>query len=202
MSALHTLTLRQVLLGAAAVVVLASGLFGGLAAAAPDGPAELTAGEQVSAAPFDLTIERARWVSDLGEDVATPRGRYVALVATVENTSDHPVHVGTLSDAVRLKDVEGIYTTSFEDTTGPSEDADPQVLLLSDGTSLSPVAPGLTFEVVLLWDQSTAVEPPTEVGVVVNAQTWRTSRIDEQEYWFDATPTHVGTFEVREGAES
>ncbi len=70
------------------------------------------------------------------------------------------------------------------------------------GTSLSPVAPGLAFEVVLLWDQSTAVDPPTEVDVVINAQTWRTSRIDEQEYWFDATPTHVGTFEVREGAES
>lgn len=201
-SLLHTLTLRQAVLAVAAVVVVASGLFGGLATATPDGPKELTARKTVAAAPFDLTIERVRWLSDLGDDEPDPNRRYIGVVARITNTSDHPVYIGDARRTLRLLDADGIHPSSRSDETAPSIEVDPTVTVLADGSTLSAAPPGLAFEVVFLWEQSTAVDPPASVDLAVRAQTWRQSSLDDQHLWFDPTVTHEGPISVSEGSGS
>ncbi|WP_286928138.1 MULTISPECIES: hypothetical protein [Aeromicrobium] len=197
----RTMTLRQVLAALAAVVVLASGLFGGLATAETTGPAALESGEKIHAEPFDLTVDRVRWSTDLGLDEEV-RGRYIAVVATLENTSDHPVYTGTLRDTMRLRGLEGFYAGLTGDETERSEDATPQVLVLADGSPLSAAAPGLEYEVAFVWEQEESEPLPTEATVEVSQWTWRRSTLDDQFMWFDRTPTHEGTFDVEQGRES
>lgn len=189
----RTLTLRQLVLSVAAVVVLASGLFGGLATATTtaEGPAALVAGTRVHAEPFDVTVQRLRWLDDLGPAVTRPEGRYVGVVATVENTTDHPVYLDVIRRFLHLSDVEGV-----------DPDATPQVLVVADSAPLSSAAPGLEYEVVLLWDQAADAAPPTRATVSVRSHTWRQSTLDDQMLWFDPAVTHRGTFEVRPGGES
>lgn len=194
---LSTVTLRQVMLAIAAVAVLASGLFGGLATATPDGPAELKAGTELEAAPFDLTIERVRWLPDLGESEPDPGRRYIGVVATLTNSSDHPVHLGDVKAALRLVDVPGTVESESGDSVEPAD-----VMVIADSSALDTAPPGVEFEVVFLWTQSTAFEPPTTVDVAVRAQTWRQSRIDDQEMWFDPTVTHRGALAVKKGADA
>lgn len=197
----RTMTLRQVLAAGATVVVLASGLFGGLATARTAGPTEIVAGEPFHAEPFDLTVERLRWSDDLGLDEDL-RGRYLVAVATVENTSDHPVYTSTIRDSVRLKGLDGFYTGLLGEETGRSDDAAPQVLVLADASPLSAVAPGLEYEVAFVWEQAASEPLPTEATVAVSAWTWRRSSLDDQLMWFDPTVTHAGTLAVSQGGAS
>lgn len=197
-----TLTLRQVLLGSAAIVVLASGLFGGLATARPDTIAPLHAGARTSATPFAITVERARWLTDLGGTVAKPRGRYIAVVATIRNTSDHPAYSSEIQRAVRLTGVPSIYAGPNDDELVDSADADPRVLVIADGTTLTAAVPGVTFEVVYLWDQASTSEPPSSVGIDLVAHTWRRSSLDDQMMWFDPTVVRRGTIELKPGGGS
>jgi len=197
----RTVTLRQAFAGVAAVVVLASAPFGGLATAEPTGPAELEAGETVHAAPFDISIDRLRWSDDLGLDEEV-RGRYLVAVATLENTSDHPVYATTIAETVRLRGLDGLFTGRRGEETVPSAEAVPQVLVLADASLLSSASPGLAYEVAFVWEQDESQPLPSEVTVEVASRTWRASRIDDQEAWFDPTVTHTGTFPVSQGRES
>src|SRR5690606_37951947 len=157
--------LRQVLLGIATVVVLVSGLFGGLATAESSGPTELEAGKRFHAEPLDLTVERIRWTVDLGLQ-ETPRGRYIGVIVTLENTSDHPVYAKQIAASLRLHGLDGVFQTSTTaDVTGPSENAVPRVLVLADTSVLSAAAPGLEYEVVFLWEQSKDQPLPTEADL-------------------------------------
>lgn len=187
----RTMTLRQLVLAVTGLAVLVSGLFGGLATATADGPAELEPGTAVDAAPLEITVERLRSLTDLGPTVADPRGRYIGAVATVRNTSDHPVHLGVIREALTLVGVEGL---------DPA--AAPQVLVVADSTPLSSAAAGLTYEVVYLWDQDATADPPSEATVAVQRHTWRQSTIDDQFLWLDPVVTHEGRFEVREASRS
>lgn len=197
----RALSLRQVLLGTAAVMVLASGLFGGLATATPSGPADLEVGEQVHAEPFDVTVQRVRWTADLGlaED---PRGRYIGVVATLENTSDHPVYSSDIRAALRLGGLDGVYQREYGEETGPSQDAIPRVLVLADTSELSAAAPGLEYEVVFVWEQDEDEPLPTEATVGAVARTWRQSTLDDQYLWFDPSVAHEGVVAVERAKES
>ncbi|MBC9225486.1 hypothetical protein GL325_04030 [Aeromicrobium sp. 636] len=197
----RTVTLRQTLLAIAAVAVLASGLFGGLATATPEGPAELKVGRTIHAEPFDLSIERARQVDDLGLG-GEPRGRSIAVVAKLTNTSDHPVYGSQIGRTLQLRGLDGVYRGASGDETGPSEQATPQVLVLADASILGTAAPGLEYEVAFVWEQAESEPVPTRATVAVAAHTWRKSRLDDQFLWFDPVVTHSGDLAVEPGRES
>ncbi|GAA3529823.1 hypothetical protein AFL01nite_00630 [Aeromicrobium flavum] len=197
----RTLTLRQALSAVAALVVLASGLFGGLATARTSGPTELVAGEQVHAEPFDVTVERARWLTDLGLEGETPRGRYISVVATIKNTSDHPVYRSEIRDTMRLHGLDGVFRRESGKETGPSEAATPRVLVVADASELASAAPGLEYEVVFLWEQAEYMPVPEDATVAVAARTWRQSTLDDQYLWFDPTVTHAGSIAIEKAKE-
>lgn len=198
----RTVTLRQTLLAIASVVVLASGLFGGLATAKTSGPAGLEAGEKVHAEPLDLTVERIRWTDDLGLE-EEPRGRYIGLVATLKNTSDHPVYAQQIRESLRLHGLDGVFqTTTTPDETGPSHTAVPRVLVLADTSDLSAAAPGLKYEVVFVWDQAKDEPVPTEAVVSALSYTWRQSTLDDQFMWFDPAVSHEGVIAIEKAKQS
>ncbi|GGD19500.1 hypothetical protein [Nocardioides daphniae] len=192
----RTVSLRQAAIGVATVVVLASGAFGGLATAQkPPAHDDLSPGEQVSVGPFDLTVHRARWVSDLGPGFDAPEGRYVALVVTLENTSDHPVAMDDVERVITATDLPGTYD-EFGRPADDGEVAPPQVVVLADATRLSQAQPGLAYEAAFLWDQSGDVEAPTELSFSLVALERRGSTLDDTMVWADPTVTHTATFDV------
>lgn len=192
----RTVTLRQAAIAVATLVVLASGAFGGLAAAdKPSAHAAVEPGEEISVGPFDLTVHRARWVSDLGPDFEAPHGRYVALVVTLENTSDDAVPMDDVERVIAATDLSGTY----DDFGRPAEEGEvaaPRVVLLADSTRLSQAQPGLEYEAAFLWDQSADVDAPTELSVSLVALTRRRSTVDDQMVWADPAVTHTATFDV------
>lgn len=188
---LSGLSLRYYLYSAGVVVLLCSGLFGGLDEATPDEPGVVKVAAQTEAAPFRLTFERARWSTKLTEKLASDRGRFLIIVAKVENTSGRTVSAGTLQEAVRLDHVPGIFKGPDGAKVVPSSQVDPQVLVKVDGSSLGPLNPGLHHEVAFVWEQRGAEEPPTSLRLRLRTHTWRESSIDEQLGWFDPT-TYAG----------
>lgn len=192
----RTISLRQAAIGVATVVVLASGAFGGLATAekAP-APEDLAPGEKVSVGPFDLTVHRARWVSDLGPEFGAPQGRYVALVVTLENTSDDAVPMTDVERVVTATDLPGTYD-AFSRPAEQGEVAPPRVVLLADASRLSQAQPGLEYEAAFLWDQSADEEAPAELTFSLVALQRRPSTLDDTMVWADPTVTRTATFDV------
>lgn len=183
------------------VAVLVSGLFGGLRRApAPQAPV-LQAGAAASVGPFELTVERVRWIDDLGEGAPTPTGRFLAVVATVRNTSDGSVVVGTLQEVLEPRDVDGLFTAvGSEQPAQDPADVKEEVLVIADGSRLTTLVPDLEYEVVVLYDQSLLLAPPTELGLQTFDLTYRQSSLDEQMLWTDPVDAGSGTFDVREGS--
>ncbi|MBE7323134.1 hypothetical protein IEQ44_00525 [Nocardioides sp. Y6] len=194
---LRTLTLRQTLITLATLVVLVSGAFGGLATAQDDDTAlpEVEPGEVFDAAPLEITVERARWVTDLGDTIEAPTGRYVAVMATLTNTSDHMVGRQTLRSAVALTDLVG----AVGDDGTPAErsvDVLPTIYVLDDATELTQAPPGLTYAVAFVWDQDDAVAPPDSVSFELRGHTWRAHSVDQVEDFADMTAVGSGQLEV------
>jgi hypothetical protein len=153
------------------------------------------------AEPFDVTVKRIRWLTDLGLE-ETPRGRYISVVATVKNTSDHPVYRSEIRDTLRLHGLDGVYPREYGLETGPSEKAPPRVLVTADATELTAAAPGLEYEVIFLWEQADHQPVPQSATVAVAARTWRQSTLDDQFLWFDPTVTHEGVIAIEKAKES
>ena len=74
----------------------------------------------------------------------------------------------------------------------------PRSSLLEDGSSLSPVQPGLTYEAAFLFEQDGSVAPPTSSTVLVQQHTWRSGSLDPTVTWWDPTTTLRGELDVRE----
>lgn len=186
------------ILMAGAVVLLVSGLFGGLRDAPVEAAEPLVVGSPHEAAPFTLTVERARWTSDLGEIGKTERGRYLIVIVTVRTDADRSVDLSILQQAVALQNVAGVYNAMDGDKIVASEKAKPAVHVLADGTRMSALPPGLTYELAYVWEQNGSEPVPTELSVASRAHTWRQSSLDDQMNWFDETIDAVGTVPVTE----
>ena len=186
------------LLMAGAVVLLVSGLFGGLRDAPVEAAEPLVVGRAHDAAPFTLTVERARWTSDLGEIGKTERGRYLVVIVKVRTDADRSVDLSVLQQALALKDLAGMYAAMGGDKIVPSEKAKPSVYVLADGTRMSALTPGLTYELAYVWEQRQSEPLPAELSVASRSHTWRQSSLDDQMNWFDETIDAVGTVPVTE----
>ncbi|VXB88495.1 conserved exported hypothetical protein [Aeromicrobium sp. 9AM] len=186
-------SIRQMVLMAGAVLLLVSGLFGGLRDAPAEAAVPLVVGKPHEAAPFTLTVERARWTSDLGEIAKTDRGRYLIVIVKVRTDADRSVDLSTLQEALALRGAKGIYAAMGGDKIVPSLEVTPSVYVLADGTPMSALPPGLTYELVYIWEQRGSEPVPERLKLASRSHTWRQSSLDEQMNWFDPTVDAVGT---------
>ena len=187
-----------------AVVVLGStAAFGGLEPAEQPTAATVDAGQPVAAAPYEVTIDKVLWVGDLpGVYLSTEGNRWIAVMGTVLNTHSESLYGGgpgnELAYAVSLRDVEGLVREPDAVTGAVVSDAR---LSLADGSSLSPVQPGLTYQAVFLFEQDGAVPPPTDVTVALHGHTWRAGSLDRSFKWWEPRLVAESEFPVREAQD-
>lgn len=183
-------------MGGAVLLLAVTAAFGGLQEQTQDGPEVLTVETPVEVAPFELTVHRVVWTTDLpGQYLSADGNRWVGVVATVRNTSDAGVLGVTLRDALTLADVDGLVK---EPTAVVPGVASSSIALLADGSSLSPVQPLLTYEAVFLFEQEGSVAPPTSATVLLQRHTWRSGSLDPTQTWWDPTTTRQAALDVRE----
>jgi hypothetical protein len=177
--------------GAAAVVLAVAGLFGGLeersdAATVP--PVEI--GEAVDAGPWRISVERAFTIDELEGEYLTDEeaNHFFGLVATVTVIDDRPNQL--FARALHLVDVEGLSLDFDGDGL-----AHPRVLRFDDA---SPAAlnPGVTEQVVYLWEQAKSASVPSEVTIEVLEPNRRRNSLWFTLEWFYEELTPVGAVTV------
>lgn len=188
---------QQYAYAAAALLLLATGLFGGLRQVdEPERP--LTPGVAVDAAPFTVTVSRASTTTDLGPLGVSKRGRFVSVVGTLRNDTDTTVTLDVIREAVSLSGVTDVFQRAFGDEVGPSETARPWgVYVVADSTSLTAVGPGLTYEVAWIYEQKATAAPPAQVVVAVVGHTLRANTVDQQQQWLDPATLATGTLPLK-----
>jgi hypothetical protein len=168
--------LRWQLVGIAAALVAASGLFGGLERAhtAPKVPT-IEVGTGFDAGPWTVTVTGARLVPT-GEPLKleTPGDRWLAVLATVEVTAD--ASRSDISDAVRLSGVSGLRGERGEPA---------YVYLVRDTKTVNYLNPKLPERLAYIWEQDGSVPAPTVVDVVVNGMTHRIDSLSQRLEWLD-----------------
>ena len=183
----------------AALVLLSTAAFGGLEPAEKPGLAPFAFDETVVAAPFEITVSRVLWTDELpGVYLTDEANRWIAVVGTALSTHSESLS-SELAQAVTLVGVEGLVT---EPAAGIEGVRPSQQLLLADASRLSPVQPGLEYEVVLLFEQSGLVPPPDEVTVQISGHTWRADSFDQTMHWLDPAPVAEATVPVRAAVDT
>lgn len=188
---------QQYLYAAGVLVLLVTGLFGGLGKVEPR-EQPLTVGASLTAAPLTVVVSRASTTSDLGSVGKSERGRFVSIVGTVHNDTDATVGLDILRAVVRLTGVADVFQASSGTAVGMSDTARPWgVYVVADSTLLTSVGPGLTYEVVWIYEQKATAPPPATVGVTVQAHTLRANTVDQQLQWLDAAAVATGTLPLK-----
>lgn len=185
----------------ASIALLAgTAAFGGLEDADAVATETLEAGRTLDVAPVRVTVDKVLWVDELPGAYLTEDGnRWIAVLTTVRSTHDTSLYGTELTGTLSLDDVPGLVAEPDPATglVGSSER-----LLLTDGSRLTPVQPGLDYEAVFLFEQDGDVEPPSEVTLVGVGQTFRTSTLQDVAEWTDPAAVARGTFSVREAVDS
>lgn len=177
--------LRNLGVGGAVVLLAATAGFGGLQPQTSDGPEQGAPETAYDVAPFEITVERSRWTTELpGVYLGHEGDRWVAVVATVRNTSDAAVLSSHLANALTLDGLDGARVV--DDEVGVRSSA---WVLLEDASALNPIQPGLEYEVAVLFEQDGSQPPPTEVTVRLQQHTWRPGSLDGYETWWEPTTT-------------
>lgn len=192
-------SIRHLLLGVGAVALLVSGVFGGLRQAPPEPLTTLAAGKPHSATPFEITITKVSWATDLGESFDPPElGRFLVVFAEIRTDQDRSVDSFVVKEALRIRGLPDFAKSDVDQDPVDSDDADPLVVVATDRVPLGGIGPGLTYEVAYIWQQDDAQPLPASVEVQAYEHGFRRSSLDGQENWFDSTPEAIGTFPVTE----
>lgn len=189
------LTPQRLLFLLTALTIFMLGLFGGWDAAdvAADQVPEAKVGATVTAAPFDVTVTRGRMFHELPGVLYAEEGyRYLAIVMDVTNTSAEPVDAFVLAEAVAL-DIPGLRTIELD--SGPQV-IRPNVLRGVDSLNQRTFQPGLTTNIVLVWQQLTSAAEPATASVTFSAHTWRRSTLDGGLGWRDPSPVATLTLAI------
>lgn len=169
---LGTVSLKQLAMGATVLVVLASGVFGGLEKAAPAAVTQVEVGTAVDTGPVTITVTGPAEVLETETSSGTVERRLVVRTR-VTNGTDRSVYGTTLADVVRVH----------------GDDERPELVVIDDGSSPAPVGPGITLNVAFGWLLEPGATAPSTVDVSLRSHTWRRSSIDQQWDWWDATET-------------
>jgi hypothetical protein len=195
--------LRTLGVGVTGIVLGATALFGGLEDADPDARGDVAGikiGEKVVAAPYEITIRKVVWVDELPNVYPQEKGsHWLAITATVRNT-----HSESLFGAVELKDalaLTGVDGLVEKPASGTDRVESTYRKIIADTSDLSPVQPGLSYEMVFLFEQRAGVTPPTEVAVQAVGHTWRENSLDKTTSWLDPEVVAEGTLPMVESAQ-
>lgn len=179
-------------------ILLVTAAFGGLEPAETAGPTTFAFGDTVRAAPLDITVDRVTWLDGElpGVYLTDDENRWIGVVATV--TTDHSASLSAEpSYTVGLAGVEGLLGDPVD---GVDAVLSADQLLMADASRLSPMQPGLTYEVVYLFEQDGDVLPPQEVELVLLGHTWRADTFDGTFGWKDPAPVARATLAARPAA--
>jgi hypothetical protein len=189
--------LRNLGIGVTAIVLGSTAAFGGLEPATEKpqlSPVEV--GVRTHVAPYDITINKVLWVSDLPNVYPMQDGdHWLAVTATVRNTHDTSLSGGVeLAQALTLSRVEGLVHRPEPGTDRVRSDYQK---LIADSSDLDPVQPGIDYPMVFLFEQKAASTPPDRIRVQFVAHTWREDSIDKTFQWFDPTVIAESELPVR-----
>ncbi|MEO7446996.1 MAG: hypothetical protein ABI336_01880 [Humibacillus sp.] len=194
------------------VILLASGLFGGLDTVDPDPVSTVTTGVPVQTKPLTVTVTSTYAVSTFPGiprvEGVTPevypdkptRGRFVVVEATVENTSDATVSYDVLREAVSLGGASGFVGRQSDSLVAAEEARASQVYTLPEKRIFGSAQPGVTYRVAYLFDQSSTTALPPRITVAVKAHTWRQDTLDFSHGWKDPKVTASSSLPLTERA--
>ena len=186
------------LLGLVVIVLVgAVGGWGGATEAAEEAPTAAV-GTPIEAEPFEVTVRRARFFDELRPSFYAEDGfRYLALSVDVTPTATEPVGGAVFARAATLE-VPGLRTIDL--SSGPKV-ADPQVVRTADGLTQHTFQPGLTTNVVLVWQQEIGETLPAQVSLTLARHTLRRSSMDGTLGWRDPSPVAGVTLALEPLAE-
>jgi hypothetical protein len=153
-------------------------------------------GTSVTANPFTVTVKKALWTEDSikGLIYAEPGVRSLMVSVEVTNTASDPVSTLTLGNTFRIG-AEGLIRFGKE---VPSAKAGPVLMRAADFKSATYAQPDLPTRLILIWQQSDRIPPPSNVVVTLRKHTWRASVLGGGMDWFDTTEVATITLPVTE----
>lgn len=196
------------------VVLLVSGLFGGLRTVDADPVTSLDVGRAVAAAPLEVIVTGTYWSRQFGgieksADTAavypdkSKRGRFVVVEAKVTNTTDATVNLDVLRYAVSLEGATRFFAPGPSGPLVAAAQAQPYAVYTQPEKAAFTVAqPGVTYRVAYLFEQSLRTAAPTEVSVVVNEHVWREDSLDYRYDWKDPEAQARGLLPLRQQTAS
>ena len=194
--------LRSLGVGVTVIVLGVTALFGGLADADVAVPrvSGLRIGETVRAEPYEITVRKVLWVDELPNVFPTEQGnRWLAITATVRNTHSESLFGAVeLADSLAMTGVDGLVK---EPEKGTDRVESTYRKVLADTSDLSPVSPGLPYEMVYLFELKSSVTPPAEVTLQVVRHTWRENSLDQSMGWFDPAVVAQSTLPMVESPQ-
>lgn len=178
---------QRLLLLAGLGLIVVVGMVGGwgTVSEAADELSVADVGKPVAVAPFEVTVNRARWFDKLEPTLYAEDGyRYLAVLIDVTNTTNEPVSGGILAETAEL-DAAALKTIELK--AGPTPIA-ARALRGADGLTQYTLQPGLTQSVVLVWQQEAGEPLPTKVTFTLSGHTERRSAMDGSLGWRDPEP--------------
>lgn len=153
-------------------------LLGGFARTTPDDVRIVGPGVEVEATPLRVRLDRAAATYEVSGRPAEPGRAYVVLEGTLALEDRESVGSGLIDDAFSVS----LRAYEFGE---PSDDAAPSVLVAGDGSTLLGVGPGLTYDVLLVYEVD-EVDVPAVVTVSLRRHARRPSSLDVSEIgWHD-----------------
>ncbi|XVX18593.1 hypothetical protein ACQP1U_09475 [Actinomycetota bacterium] len=191
-------SLRQLGLLAFLAALLVSGLFGGLEQAPADPPKPVVAEQPVTTAPLTLTVAKAKHGTDLAvPGVGKTKGRWLLLAVDAKVVGDEPLEPDVLKQSVRLEDAPGLVSGTGRER--PAQDEPPSyVLNVLDGGPVDWLAPGVPYQLALVWEQQPGAPLPKELTVQVRDLSHRPDSITQQMSWLDPVLFARGTLPLTE----
>lgn len=137
--------------------------------------------QPITAAPFEITVQRARTASEFKPiALKDPEFRYLFLVVKVTSSSEIPVPAYVLSKAIKV-DAAGLQTG--RKASGESYVMTPEVYRMIDSLRATTLQPGLTYDLVLSWKQRQSEPVPTTLSVAVASQTYDEHNAQQLDVW-------------------
>lgn len=187
-----------------AVVLAALALtvpFGGLAAAPEEQAPRTEAGEQVTAAPWEVTWDRAIYGPDLGGLLGDQGTTHVLLTGELRTTHTETVTSRDFTSSVLLRTPGLIDDGGIEVEVGTAPLITYLYALEPTPQPLTAISPGLTYAFGMHLSMPAGQTPPEEIELELQGKTYRLSSLDDSYLWADpVTVTTVSVPTERSGA--
>lgn len=168
-------------MGAGAVVLAISGVFGGWAPTPPPPPASIDA--PIDGGRWQVTVSGARLVGELKPMSLSKKENYwLVVIATVEIKAEKTVRY--LGSIVHLPD--------DDDEDGETE-SPAGVVLMRDGRKINQLNPGMPEKVAIFFEQPAGRPAPTEITAIIRAYEYRENTLTGGIEWM---PNDEGETEV------